>query len=1047
MSGAPADPAAAGPRRAFTDLYIRRPVLATVVSLLILLLGIQGFFSLQIRQFPKLTNTTIQITTTYPGATAELMQGFITVPLQQAVSSTEGIDYITSSSTQGVSAINLVLRLNVDGDKALTEVLAKVNQVRNTLPREANDPTVIKNTGETIALMYIGFSSDKLTLPQITDYLTRVIQPKLQTVDGVSEARIVGGQTFAMRIWLNPERMAALGVTPTDIQSALRANNFVSAPGQVKGDFIQIDINARTSPATAEEFRNLVVAVRNAALIRLGDVAMIELGPQSVGSSSVLNNQKAVYVGVYAAPTANALTVIAEVRRQLPEIRAQLPPGLDARIGYDATSFINASIDEVLTTIGETALIVVVVIFLFLGNLRSTLIPILTIPLSLVGMLFILFLLGYSINLLTLLAMVLAIGLVVDDAIVVVENIHRYIEHGETPLDAALKGARDIATPVISMTLTLAAVYAPIGFTTGLTGALFREFAFALAGAVIVSGVVALTLSPMMCSRMLKPVGAGGGLQRVIDRTFNGLKNAYERRLTATMKWRPLVLAFSGLILVSCPLLYLGAPKELAPVEDRGAIFMAAKSPQYANLDYHETFTNEIGRVLRAIPEYANYFHINGLPTVNQSFGGFLLKPWQERTRGQAQILQQVQGLLNAVPGVQAFVFPAASLPGSAGGPPVKFVIKTTSDYLTLFNVLDRLQTEARQSGLFIFVDSDLKFDAPQVEVRINQAKANELGITMADIGTALATMFGGNFTNRFNLYGRSYQVIPQVPRDFRLSRELIDDVHVRTASGRMVPLSTVVAVEESVQPNALTQFQQLNSATIQAVPFPGRTVGEGLEWLQAKAKEIFPEGFTYDFQDESRQYVTEGNTLAVAFGFAIIVIFLVLAAQFESFRDPLVILVSVPMSVCGALLLMGIPKPPPPLATINIYTQVGLVTLIGLISKHGILMVEFANHLQESEGLSRRDAIVRAAAVRLRPILMTTAAMVIGVVPLLFATGAGAKSRFDIGLVVASGMTIGTIFTLFVVPVFYTYIAKDRSRARAKPAPAAAPAAPAPAE
>jgi multidrug efflux pump len=1025
-----------GARRAFTDLFIRRPVLATVVSLLILLLGIQAFFSLQIRQYPKLTNTTIEITTTYPGANADLMQGFITVPIQQAVASTEGIDYITSSSTQSTSVVKLTLHLNADGDKALTEVLSKVNQVRNILPRQANDPIVVKTTGDAFALMYIGFNSNVLTSSQITDYLTRVIQPRLQTVDGVSEARILGGQTFAMRIWLDPSKMAALGVTATDVQNALQNNNFTSAPGEIKGDFIRVTINADTSPSSVAGFEQLVVVARGSSLIRLRDVGQVELGPQSVVSSSEFNGLKAVFVGVYTAPTANPLTVIDSVRKAIPDIQAQLPAGMKAQVAYDATVSVQASIDEVITTIVESAVIVIVVIFLFLGNIRSTIIPIVTIPLSLVGVLFLLLVLGYSINLLTLLAMVLAIGLVVDDAIVVVENIYRHIEEGETPFEAALHGARDIAGPVISMTLTLAAVYAPIGFVGGLTGALFREFAFTLASAVIISGVIALTLSPMMSSKLLK-AGHQGRFADLVDRVFSRLRMGYEKRLDRVLNFRPVILMIGAVVLASCVFLYQTTQKELAPTEDQGVVFMQTKAPQYANLDYLERFTAELNAAFKSFPEYANSFAINGAGQVNVGFAGMLLKPWGERKQSQAQVLQQLQGRISGIPGIQTFAFALPSLPGSSG-PPVQFVIKTTADYQTLARVLEQLQAEAWKSGYFIFVDSDLKFDNPQVEVKIDHAKANELGITMQSIGTALATMFGGNFTNFFNLYGRSYQVIAQAPRDFRLTPEMIDRVYVRTAKGTLVPLSTVATISQSVQPNALTTFQQLNSATIQGVAFPGRTIGEALGWLKTRASEIFPEGFSFDFQGESRQYEQEGATLAMAFGFAIIVIFLVLAAQFESFRDPLIILTTVPLAISGALVVMNVGSAFFQVGTVNIYTQVGLVTLVGLISKHGILMVEFANELQLREHLDRRAAILKAAAIRLRPILMTTAAMVVGMVPLLFAAGAGARSRFDIGLVIAAGMTIGTIFTLFVLPVIYTFLA--RKRGEELPSPAALP-------
>jgi hydrophobe/amphiphile efflux-1 (HAE1) family protein len=1008
-------------RRRFTDLYIRRPVLATVISLLILLLGVQAFYSLPVRQYPKLTNTQITITTHYPGANADLIQGFISTPIQQAVASTDGIDYMTSSSTQNSSVITLNLRLDADGDRALTEVLSKVNQVRNTIPPEAQEPVVVKKTGQTTSLMYIGFNSATMTASQITDYLTRVIQPRLQTINGVAEAKVLGGQTFAMRIWLNPKRMAALGVTPTDIQNALKANNYVSAPGQIKGDFIQTNISAATSPDTARAFANLVVAARGGTLIRLRDVATVSLGPQSVDSSSVFSGLKAVFVGIDATPDANPLTVISDVRKALPDIRNQLPVGLKATVVYDATAFIEASINEVVTTIVEAAVIVIVVIFLFLGSVRSTLIPIVTIPLSLIGVMFLMLAMGFSVNLLTLLAMVLAIGLVVDDAIVVVENIHRHIEEGMRPFDAALKGARDIATPVISMTITLAAVYAPIGFVGGLTGALFKEFAFTLAGAVILSGVIALTLSPMMCARLLRAKGRTSRLTSFLDRRFEGLKNWYQRRLGRVLLFRPVVLMVAAVVLASCVFLYTGTRQELAPTEDQGFVFMVIKAPQYANLDYLEKFTAQLGRILKSVPEYANYFLINGTTSVNQGVAGLLLKPWGDRARSQAQVQAALQPKLNTISGVQIFAFPLPSLPGSTGGPPVQFVIKTTADYRTLYRVLDALEADARKSGMFVFVDSDLKFDNPQLKIDIDRAKANELGINMQDIGIALSTMFGGNYTNRFALLGRSYEVIPQVPRKYRLDPDAFKSIYVRTKGGTLVPLATVARATRSVEPNALTTFQQLNSATIQAVMYPGRSLGEGLDYLRTKAAALFPQGFSYDFQGESRQLVREGNTLAIAFAFAMIVIFLVLAAQFESFRDPLIILIAVPMSIAGALIPMNLG-----LATVNIYTQVGLVTLIGLISKHGILMVEFANQLQAEEGLDKRAAIIKAATIRLRPILMTTAAMVVAMVPLLIASGAGAKSRFDIGLVIAAGMTIGTMFTLFMVPTIYTYLAGD---------------------
>jgi multidrug efflux pump len=1014
----------------FTDIFVRRPVLASVVSLLILLVGLQSAWKLPIRQYPEITKTTITISTGYPGANADQIKGFITTPIQQAVASAEGIDTLTSSSAQNMSTVTLSLKLDADADRATSDVLSKVNQVKGILPRESNDPIVTRTTGEGFALMYIGFNSDVMSSSQISDYLNRVVQPKLQSISGVANAEILGGQTFAMRVWLDPERMAAFAVTPLDVNAALQANNFTTAAGEIKGDFVQTNINAATSLSDVKGFENLVVAQRGEALIKLGQIARIELGPENFNSSSVFDGLKAVFIGVYATPAANPLTVISDVRAAMPAIQAELPTGLKASIAYDATTFIRASIKEVATTLAEAAVIVIIVIFLFLGSIRSTIIPIVTIPLSLIGVLVLLLALGYSINLLTLLALVLAIGLVVDDAIVVVENIHRHMEEGMDRFSAALQGAREIALPVISMTITLAAVYAPIGFTSGLTGTLFREFAFTLAGAVIVSGIIALTLSPMMCSKLLKIDKQGGRFARFLDRMFESVKRRYQRRLHNTLNYRPAMIFLLICVLIATALTYQTTRRELAPEEDQGALFALVNAPQYANLDYLELYMDEVGKALKSAPEAQNYFGIMGFQGVHSAFGGVLFKPWEERTRNHQQIMQELQPRLSRIAGVQAFLFAPPSLPGSSGGgPPFQFVLTTSRDHRELAEVLDKINQEAQKSGLFIFTDGDLRFDTPQIEVRIDSDKANQAGVTMQDVGATLATLLSGNYVNRFNLEGRSYQVIPQVPRDFRQSPDWLLRYEVRTKSGDMVPLSNFTTLERSVQPTSLNTFQQLNSASISGVPFPGRSMGEAVDFMKQKAAELLPESMSYDWGGEARQYVQEGNTLAVTFFFALIIIYLVLAAQFESFRDPFIILIALPTAMFGALLPMNLG-----LASINIYTQIGLVTLIGLISKHGILMVEFANRLQDEEGLDRRAAIERAAAVRLRPILMTTAAMVVGMVPLLIAQGAGAKSRFDIGLVIAAGMMVGTMFTLFITPAVYTYLARDRRKtARAK--------------
>ncbi|MFO1115619.1 MAG: efflux RND transporter permease subunit [Beijerinckiaceae bacterium] len=1027
----------------FTDIFIRRPVLASVVSLLILLIGVQAGFKLQIRQYPELSQTTITITTTYPGANADLIKGFITTPLEQAVASTEGIDTLVASSQQNVSTITLNMRLNASPDRAVADVLSKIQQVKTQLPRDAQDPVVVKQTGQGYALLYMSFNSEVLTAAQITDYITRVVQPRLQTIDGVANAQILGGQTFAMRIWLDPTKMAARGVTPVDVRNALAANNFTSAAGQIKNDYTQTSINALTSLDSATAFANLVVQARGDALVRLGDIARVELGPESADSSSVFDGLKAVFVGIYATPTANPLTVIDLVRKATPDIQAQLPPGMKAAIAYDATDFIRASIWEVAKTLLEAAGIVVVVIFLFLGNLRATLVPIVTIPLSLIGVMIALLAMNYSINLLTLLAFVLAIGLVVDDAIVVVENIWRHIEEGLSPRDAALVGAREIAGPVISMTITLAAVYAPIGFVSGLTGALFREFAFTLAGSVIVSGIIALTLSPMMCSKLLKPhdPGKSGGFSAWLDRMFESLRRRYENRLHRTLNFRGATLAILVGILAITAVMFVSTPKELAPEEDQGILLTIVKTPQAGNLDYLEQTTQKLWKVVETIPEKSHLFVINGFQGVHGAFAGLLLKPWEERKRTQKQIMQtDLQPKLATISGGSVLAFSPPALPGSTGGPPMQFVIRTIGDYQRLAEVVGEMQKAATASGMFIFTDIDLKFDTPQIEFKIDAVKANRLGVSMQDIGASLATLLGGNYVNRFSLFGRSYQVIPQAPREFRDVQDWLTRYQVRTSSGELVALSTVASLRQTVQPNALTEFQQLNSATLSGVPYPGRTLGEAIDFLTAKSKEIFPEGYTYDFQGDARQYVQESNALTVTFIFALIVIFLVLAAQFESFRDPFIILIALPTSMFGALLplnLMSVLG----LASLNIYSQIGLVTLIGLISKHGILMTEFANRMQEERGMSRREAIEHAAGVRLRPILMTTAAMVVGVVPLIIATGAGAQSRIAIGIVIASGMSIGTLFTLFVTPAVYTFIARDHSHDAENHGKAAEPA------
>ncbi len=1012
----------------FTDPFIRRPVLATVVSLLIVLLGIQAYSKLVIRQYPQMENALITVTTAYPGANAETIQGYITQPLQQSLASAEGIDYMTSVSRQNFSIISIYARIGADSDRLFTELLAKANEVKNKLPQDAEDPVLSKEAADASALMYVSFYSSQLNNPQITDYLSRVIQPRLATLPGMAEAEILGNQVFAMRLWLDPVRLAGFGLTAADVTDAVRRYNFLSAAGEIKGEYVVTSINATTELKSAEAFATIPLKTNGDSRVLLGDVARVEMGAENYNTVSSFDGIPSVYIGIKGTPSSNPLDVIKEVRRIMPELESQLPPSLKVSIAYDATLFIQASIHEVVKTLLEAVLIVIVVVFLFLGALRSVLIPVVTIPLSMIGVLFFMQLMGYSINLLTLLAMVLAIGLVVDDAIVVVENIHRHIEEGRTPFEAAIEGAREIAMPVVSMTITLAAVYAPIGFLEGLTGALFREFALTLAGAVVISGIVALTLSPMMCAMLLRREENPSGLAHRLDQVFERLKVRYRRILHTTLNTRPVVVVFAIIVLCLIPVLLMFTKSELAPDEDQGIIFMMATSPQTTNLNYINAYTDRFVALFKAFPEYYSSFQINGFNGVQTGVGGFLLKPWNERTRTQMEILPEVQARLSDIPGLQIFGFNLPSLPGTGEGLPFQFVINTPNDYPALLEVAERIKKRATDSGKFAFMDIDLAFDKPEVVVDIDRAKAAQMGVSMQDLGGTLATLLAEAEINRFTLEGRSYKVIAQVERAYRDNPGWLNNYYVRNSEGQLLALSTLITVSDRARPRQLNQFQQLNSAIIQG--FPIVSMGEALETVRQIASEEAPEGFAYDYAGASRQYVQEGSALWITFALALAIIFLVLAAQFESFRDPLVILVTVPLSICGAVipLFLG-------LSSMNIYTQVGLVTLIGLISKHGILIVEFANQLRRHQGLSAREAVEEAAAIRLRPVLMTTAAMVFAMVPLILATGAGAVSRFDIGMVIATGMSVGTLFTLIVLPCVYTLLAVPDKRAeRASP-------------
>ncbi len=1002
----------------FTDFFIRRPVFASVISLLFLLVGLQAIFTMQVREYPEMENTVITVTTAYPGASADTVQGFVTTPLEQAIASADGLDYYTSTSIDGTSTITVYVTLNYDPNAAFTSVLSEVQQVENTLPSGAQLPVITKSTGSAVALMYIGFSSTEMTPGQITSFLTDVVQPQIQTVNGVSSAAIMGSNTFAMRIWLNRDRMNALGVTPAMVSSALQSNNYQSAGGLVKGKYVELNISADTSLTDPDQFQDLVVNTgSDGQLVYLRDVARVELGSTAYNKSVYFDNTSSVVIAVNGTSTANPLTVVEDVKKLLPKMQAQYPPSIKSNIVYDSSLYIQDSIDEVISTIVEAGLIVTFVIFLFLGSLRTVCIPVITLPLSLVGVFVVMMALGYSINLLTLLALVLAIGLVVDDAIVVLENTYRLIEEGETPFNAALIGAREIAGPVIAMTITLIAVYAPIGLMTGVTGALFTEFAFTLAGAVFVSGIIALTLTPMMCSKMLNASIGEQVLVKFIDQRFSALKAVYQRALRGVLAHRPAFLFMGFVVFVSNLFLFVLTPSELSPIEDQGVVLLIATAPTSANLNYLEKYTSTFDSYYRKFPAFANGFVINGSSSDNTAMSFMLLKPWSQRSQSQETVYRDLAGQIRNVPGLQVIPVQLSSLPTSTGTFPIEFVITSLGSYEDLYEVSEKFLNTAMASGKFLFLQNTLDFNKPDYSMSINYKKAGQLGISMQDVGAVLSPSLSENFVNYFSMYNRSYEVIPQLDGPFRANPADLNSLYINNSSGDLLPLSTIFNFSEATVPNELDRFQQINSATIQGVSLPNLvSVGQAATYLEDLAKQTLPSGYSYNYAGDLRSFVEEGNALIYTFLFALIIIYLVLSAQFESFRDPLVILTAVPMATCGALIPLCLG-----LSTINIYSEVGLITLIGLISKHGILMVEFARQLREEKGYDLRQAIEEAAAIRLRPVLMTTAAMVLGVVPLLIATGAGAVSRFDIGLTIASGMCFGTIFTLFIVPTVYT--------------------------
>src|SRR4051794_24409320 len=1003
-----------------TDLFVKRPVLAIVVNLVILIAGLQAIRALSVRQYPRSDIAEIQVSTVYVGANADLVRGFITTPLERVIASADGIDYMESSSSQGISTITVHLKLNYDTNAALTQIQAKVAQVKNEMPPEAQASVIeLQTADQQFAAMYLGFSSADLDQNQITDYLTRVVQPKLSAISGVQRADILGKRTFAMRVWLKPDKMAALGISPSAVRTALSNNNYLSALGNTKGSMVSVNLVANTDLRTAEEFKQLVVKQDKGTIVRLGEISDVVLGAEDYDQDVRFNGEQATFMGIWVLPTANSLEVVKQVRDAIPGIRSQLPTGMKVGIPYDSTAYIEDAIKEVLHTLTETLIIVVIVIFLFLGSMRSVLIPVVAIPLSLVGAVFLMLVAGFTINLLTLLAIVLSVGLVVDDAIVMVENVERHLHLGQPPMRAAMDAARELVGPIVAMTITLAAVYTPVAIQGGLTGALFREFAFTLAGAVIVSGVVALTLSPMMGSKLLREGDSHRGFAGLINRTFDRFRDFYTRLLSGTLKYRPVVLTLWVIVVLLIVPFYMFSQRELAPAEDQGVVFGVIQSSANSTIDQTNLFAQQVENVYRWFPENGGTFQIT---QPSGGFGGMVTKPWSERKRTSQQLLAASTGPLSKIPGIRVIPLTPPALPGG-GNFPVDFVIASSAEPEQVSELAAQIVQKAMASGMFIFADVDVKFDQPQTEVVFDRDKLRSQGVDLSQAGQDLSTLLGGDYVNRFSIQGRSYKVIPQVRRTERLTPDQLSDLYITGSQHELVPLSTLATLRTTTGPRELKKFQQLNAVRIQGVIPPPVPLDQALSFLENEARQILPQGFTIDYAGESRQLRTEGSRFLGVFLLSAVLIYLVLAAQFESFRDPFIILAgSVPLALSGALLFSFLG-----FTTLNIYSQVGLITLVGLVAKNGILIVQFANHLQET-GVNKLRAVIDASSTRLRPILMTTAATVVGHTPLILATGPGAGARNSIGIMLVSGMIIGTLFTLFVVPSIYMLVARKRA-------------------
>ena len=1012
----------------FTDIFIKRPVLSIMVSIIILIAGLQAYSNLSVRQYPQSDTAIINVQTVYVGANAELIRGFITTPIERVIASVEGVEYVESKSTLGLSSIDVHLEINYDSIRAMSEINTRINQVRGNLPPQAEIPTLTVSTPDArFAVAYFTFNSDILTANQITDYLTRNVRPRLSVIPGVHRADLLGDKPFAMRIWLSPEKMAAYNISASEIQRALVSNNVQATLGQTKGALSQLVLSADTDLNSVEDFEALIIRRNEQGTIRLDDVAKLELGAENYNSHAHFSGESAVFIGIWVAPKANALEVIKKARAELDKIKKDLPTGLTAAVGYDATEYIDESMKEVVTTLSETLLIITGVIFLFLGLSRSIIIPLVAIPLSLIGSIFIIQLFGFSLNLVTLLAIVLSVGLVVDDAIIMVENIERHIAEGKTAYQASITAARELLSPIVAMTVTLISVYLPIALQGGLTGTLFREFAVTLAGAITISAIVAITLSPMLGAKMLHK---GTASRAPLEGLFKRFRNVYKRFLDASLSNRKITYTTWILLSLLTIPMYISSPKELSPLEDQGVIMNLVEAPSDATLDHMVFYAEKINDVMLKVPDADATFHLS-FPS--DGFSGVIFKPWSERSQSVFDILPSVYQSTQAIAGVRIFSVLPPSLPGGSDFP-IEFVISSTEPAEEVYQYALKLQMKAMESGKFAFPPQiDFRYDQPSVELKIDKEKVAEYGLSLSTITNDLSVLLSGNYVNRFNMDDMSYRVIPQVERAARLTPEQIGELYVSGPNGTLIRLDDIATAEYSTKPRSLNRFQQLNSVKLSGVPIV--SLDQGLTILEEAAAEILPSNYLINYSGDSRQLRAEGNLFLQAITFSIIIIFIVLAIQFNSFRDPLVILLgSVPVAMFGALIFTflkntsGVPFFMDNFTTsLNIYSQVGLVTLVGLIVRNGILVVEFANKLQ-SRGASKMDAIKQASLVRLRPVLMTSIATVAGHTPLIFAFGAGAEARNSIGLVLVLGMLIGTIFTLIVLPSVYILLGKEYS-------------------